>query len=167
MSKVKVAEKIIWQSKVFPELLITQKMLDLLHYRYSYVKNWQSLMLELETYLVRKPDKLPKDYKKFVLNCAKRRADDVMKGTRFPDGTINLKKFQGPEVTVKRDESLSRQSNATDTRSLRIKLQQLERGTPEYNEVLAQLEKTKESKSQPLSLGDIFNKLNSMTEGSK
>jgi hypothetical protein len=163
--KNKIEEKNIWQSKVFPELVMTQKMLDLLHYRYSFVKNWHSLMLDLETYLVRKPDKTPKDFKKFVLNCAKRRVDDIQKGKRYPDGSINLKKFQGPEVTVRRDESFSMRSNATDTCSLRIRLQRLERGTPEYNDVLAQLKKNKENKSQPLLLGDIFKKISSMTEG--
>jgi hypothetical protein len=166
MSKQKSIEKIIWVSKVFPELVMTQRMLDLLHYRYSHVKNWQSLMIELETYLVRRSDKIPKDYKKFVLNCAKRRADDVLKGTRFPDGKINLKMFAGPETVVSRDESLSKDVSSSDNRSLRIKLGQLERGTPEYEATLAKLEQNKKSKSQPMSLGDVFNKIASINNRS-
>jgi hypothetical protein len=111
---------------------------------------------------VRRSDKIPKDYKKFVLNCAKRRADDVLKGTRFPDGKINLKMFAGPETVVSRSESMSKDVSSSDTRSLRIKFAQLERGTPEYEETLAKIEQNKNSKSQPMSLGDVFNKIATM-----
>ncbi len=140
-------------------LVMTQKMLDLLHYRFPSVTSWRNLMLDLETYLVRRPDKEPKDFKKFVLNCAKRHAEDVKKGLRFADGKVNLKAFadRAPE-RPEREESLTQTALVQKTNSLRAKLATLERGTPEYEKILAQLRRPKQEQML-LSFGEIMERI--------
>lgn len=153
------SDKTLWQSKVFPGLVMTKKMLDLLHYRYPSVKSWYILMLDLETYLVRRQDKVPKDFKKFVLNCAKRHAEDVRKGLRLPDGKVNLKAFENRAPDrPKRDESFTKKASAEDIAALKAKLETLDRGTPEYERTLKQFERAVNEKPL-LSVGEILHRL--------
>lgn len=152
-------DRIIWESKIIPGLMMTKRMLDLLHDRYFIVKSWRQFMLDLEKYLVMNPHKIPKDFKKFVLKCAPRHADDVKKGYRFPDGKVNLKAFahRGPDE-VTRDPSLTKQIVQDEEDRLRAKLETLERGTPEYEETLVALQRARFN-MPTLSIGEVFQKL--------
>lgn len=157
--KSKVVDKLIWQSKPFPELVMTERMLTLLRYRYSQVKSWKQMMLDLEVYLTRHPEKEPKDYKRFVLNCAKRHAEDVQKGLRHPDGTVNLKAFvnRAPERPA-RERSFTADQSAEHAKDLRRQLATLERGTKAYDDMLAEIRRT-ESSTPVLSFGEIMKKI--------
>lgn len=95
-------DKVVWQSAVFANLVMNELMLKHLRSRYPIVKSWKRMMHDLESYLIRRPDKIPrKDWPKFVFNCAARHADDVRTGKRFPNGDPNPKAFtsrQAPSV---------------------------------------------------------------------
>lgn len=157
----KLGEKIIWQSKVIKGLTMTNLMLSHLRTNPStaIVSRWDGMMADLEAYLIRKPEKMPKDFKKFVFNCARRRAQDVKEGKRYPDGRINLKAFEKkPEVGSRRlDVSLTKQLAVQEHAALRAKLATLRRGTKEYNDTLQQL---KQKKAPALmSFGEIMKKI--------
>lgn len=152
-------DRIIWQSKVIDGLVMTENMLKLLHDRYFIVKSWQPFMLDLEKYLAMNPHKMPKDFKKFVLKCAPRHADDVKRGYRWPDGKVNLKAFahRGPDK-VTRDPSLTEEMLHDEQDDLRDKLKTLERGTPEYEETLVKLQRARYN-TPTLSIGQVLQKL--------
>lgn len=126
--------------------------------RTAIVSRWDGMMADLEAYLIRKPEKLPKDFKKFVFNCARRRAQDVKEGKRFPDGRINMKAFENrrPE-TIDRAPSLAKQLAVDEQVTLRAKLATLQRGTKEYGDTLQQL-KLKKAPA-PMSFGEIMKKI--------
>lgn len=86
-------ETTIWQSAIIPDLMLTDDMLKLLQSRYPSITKWQPFMLDLEEYLISNPDKHPVNFTRWILKCAKRRADDVAKGFRRPDGTVNFEKW--------------------------------------------------------------------------
>lgn len=155
----KTPEQLIWASKLYPKLVMTDRMLAYLRHHYSQVKSWKQMMLDLEVYLTKHPEKTPKDFKRFVLNCGKRHADDVLKGLRKPDGTVNLKAFanRSPE-RPSREESFTADVAADRSRELRRKLSTLERGTPEYDRTLAEI-RSSESTQPVLSFADIMNRI--------
>lgn len=152
------AEKIVWQSKLFPDLMVTQKMLDFLHCRYAVVKSWRPLMLDLEEYLTGRPDKVPKDFRRFILNCARRHADDVQKGYRYTNGIVNVAELANRRETVTREPSLNKALVETEEDKLRETLKTMERGTEEYEQTLVALQRARYN--QPtLSIGEVFAKL--------
>ncbi len=157
-------DKTIWQSKLFPDLVMTKRMLDFLHLRYSIVKSWHPLMLDLEKYLTIHPNKTPKDFKKFVLNCAKRHAEDVLKGYRFPDGKPNLKALSEKRETVTREPSVLKEVQKDGITALREKLKTMEHDDPDYERTLNEMRKLEHSQPNAMSIGEVFAKLAGMAE---
>ncbi len=160
-------DQLIWESKVIPGLVMTRRMLDYLHSHYSIVKTWQPLMLDLEKYLTIHPNKTPKDFKKFVLNCAKRHADDVLKGYRFPDGKVNLNKLAQRRETVDREPSVMKQARKDDISALREKLKNMEHDDPDYERTLNEMRKLEHSQPNAMSIGEVFAKLAGMAASPK
>jgi hypothetical protein len=162
------SDKVIWQSKLFPDLVMTERILNFLHLRYSIVKSWHPLMLDLEKYLTIHPNKTPKDFKKFILNCAKRHAEDVQKGYRFPDGKVNLKAFahRGPDK-ITRDPSIMVQARKINISELREKLKSMDHDSPEYERMLNEMRKLEHSQPDAMSIGDVFAKLADLSNTKK
>lgn len=61
--------EIIWQSKRFPELVLTKEHLELLKENYPEVKHFQPEMKKMELWLHDHPNRRPqKNWKRFITN---------------------------------------------------------------------------------------------------
>lgn len=53
-------DKIVWQSKHYPQLVLSQAKLDLLKYAYPSIKKFEPLLKDMEVWLFDHPEKQPK-----------------------------------------------------------------------------------------------------------
>ena len=124
-------------------------------------------MLELEKYLTIHPNKTPKDFKKFVLNCARRHAEDVQKGYRYPDGKVNLNKLAERRETVNREPSVMAQERKNNISEMREKLKSMDHDDPDYERALNEMRRLEHSQPDAMSIQEVFARLAGMAEEGK
>ncbi|MDI6804638.1 MAG: hypothetical protein QME58_12475 [Bacteroidota bacterium] len=52
-------QKIIWQSSIFPKMVLTDKMLEVYWWAYPRIKSFRDQLLLAEAWLVSNPDRVP------------------------------------------------------------------------------------------------------------
>ena len=74
--------KIIWQSKPYPKLLLTDVMLELYRRAYPSIKAFQPIMLQIEIWLTNNPHRIPRRNWGNLINTFCRRQNEDAKHPR-------------------------------------------------------------------------------------